>query len=113
MSFGGKTPGPSAAQLQAQDTQARLAAEQERQLKQQETERLASMRARAGRMGGRSLLMMDDTGFFSDQETGLQRRLGSGWRDRPANTNAATTDSGTPANSGLMQGAFTQWLRAA
>lgn len=112
MSFGGGSKGPSAAQIQAQETQSRLAAEQERQLKQQETERLASMRARAGRMGGRSLLMMDETGFFADQPTGLQKRLGSGWRDRPANGGAEDTPA-PPNSGGLMQGAFTQWLRAA
>lgn len=110
MSFGGGSKGPSAAQIQAQQSQDRLARIQEQQLAQQETERMASMRARAGRMGGRSLLMLDDTGFFKDGTDGMQKRLGNGWRDAPAS--AATPAAPAPANSATGD-IFARWFQAA
>jgi len=110
MSFGDSGGGPSDAQIQAQQTQERLARQQEAQLQQQETERLASIRARAGRMGGRSLLMMDETGFFTDRETGLQKRLGTGWRAPPTPTPTPQTPS---AGRSLLGDTATTWLAAA
>lgn len=53
---------PSAKQIEAQETQARLLAEQEKQIAQQETESAAARRARAARLSGRNLLMLDEIG---------------------------------------------------
>jgi len=112
MSFGGKAPGPSMAQLQAQETQARLAAQQEQALAQSEAERQASIRARAGRMGGRSLLMMDETGFFTGAN-GLQGRLGTGWRDAAPGGSSGAGATAAPDSRATGFGNLSGLIRAA
>lgn len=62
-----KTAQPSATQVEAQETQARLAAAEEARLKAAETEADATRRARAALNGGRSLLLNTDTGISEDQ----------------------------------------------
>lgn len=70
-----KIPGPSPAQLQAQETQARLAAAEEARLKSATEAEEAARRARAARAGGRSLLLTDDVGITED-ERAPKRTLG-------------------------------------
>jgi hypothetical protein len=70
-----KIPGPSAAQLQAQETQARLAAAEEARQKTAQDAEEAARRARAARAGGRSLLLTDDVGI-TENERAPQRTLG-------------------------------------
>jgi len=75
-------PAPAPAQLRAQETQARILERQEadqarldRERDATDRERDATERARRGRMGGRSLLMLDEIGFLDGQRP-LQNTLG-------------------------------------
>jgi hypothetical protein len=76
--------GPTEAQLRAQATQERVIAAQEQQLqredaaltKQEETT-AASRRARAARLSGRSLLMLDEVGIPAAGGQPIQNRLGA------------------------------------
>lgn len=70
-----RIPGPSPAQLEAQERQNRLAQEQEAQLARQEAERAASDRARRGRAAGRFSLLNDDVGITGD-ERAVKQTLG-------------------------------------
>lgn len=70
-----KTAQPSAAQVEAQETQARLAAAEEARLKQAEQAEAASRRARAALAGGRSLLLNSDTGI-SEEDRAPKQTLG-------------------------------------
>lgn len=70
-------PGPSEAQVQAQEAQARLAAAEEKRLAEAEAKRTAARDASRRRLGGRSLLMIDDVGVLeSERAPGLQQKLG-------------------------------------
>jgi hypothetical protein len=61
-----KAAQPSAAQVEAQDSQRRLAEAEAARLARQTTEEEAARRARAGRAGGRSLLLNSDVGISED-----------------------------------------------
>lgn len=67
-----KIPGPSAAQLDAQERQARLAATEEARLQKMEREEAASAAARRGRMAGRLSLLADDVGVTQDERAPKQ-----------------------------------------
>jgi hypothetical protein len=70
-----KAAQPSAAQVEAQETQKRLAEAEAARLERATTEAEAARRARAGGRAGRSLLLNTDTGI-SDEDRAPKTTLG-------------------------------------
>jgi hypothetical protein len=70
-----KAAQPSAAAVEAQETQKRLAEAEAARLARAETEAEAARRARAGRVGGRSLLLNSDIGI-SEEDRAPKTMLG-------------------------------------
>jgi hypothetical protein len=66
---------PSTAQVEAQQAQLRLAEAEANRLARAETEAEAARRARAGRVGGRNLLLNSDIGI-SEEDRAPKTMLG-------------------------------------